>query len=55
MPNLTQSGVTFTYGEVSFGQNRSIQISDGTGRHSQYTLTPNPHNDPWYNNNQPRF
>lgn len=57
MPQLTQNGQTFTYGEQSFGTNRGIVMyRNGVkdDRHT-YKFVPNPHDDRWYNKNQAKF
>ncbi|ETX02968.1 MAG: hypothetical protein ETSY1_01680 [Candidatus Entotheonella factor] len=54
--SFTEQNVTFQYGEIDLGTNRGIRINDSAGRHSQeYKLSPNPHNDPWYNKHQTAF
>jgi hypothetical protein len=48
-------GVAFTYGETSANKRRAIAISTPTGGSVEYWFKPNPHDDPKYNKNQPRF
>lgn len=46
-------GKTYKWMEASFGgTNRGYEINPGKMR---YQLSPNPHNDPWYNKNQNKF
>jgi hypothetical protein len=50
----------FNYREESWSLNRGITITtkgeDNLDRPPQtYKFDPNPHNDPWYNKNQPKF
>lgn len=46
-------GKTYKWMEASFGgTNRGYEINPGKHR---YQLSPNPHNDPWYNKNQAKF
>lgn len=46
-------GKEYKWMEASFGgKNRGYEINPGKHR---YQLSPNPHNDPWYNKNQTKF
>jgi hypothetical protein len=49
------NGRAFTYGETSAGKSRGIAMSTQDGGTITYFFSPNPHNDPAYNKNQPEF
>lgn len=46
------NGDTYKWMESSWGYNRGLTINPGR---MDYQLSPNPHNDPWYNKNQIKF
>lgn len=51
--NMKIEGEKYKWMEASFGgTNRGYEINPGKMR---YQLSPNPHNDPWYNKNQLKF
>jgi len=55
MATIEINGVTYTYTEASFGRNRGIHISAPGLPRTTFQLRPNPHDDPEYNKNQPKF
>jgi hypothetical protein len=48
-------GRAFGYGETSAGKSRGIVMSTQGAGSMTYFFSPNPHNDPAYNKNQPTF
>ncbi|MCC3409689.1 MAG: hypothetical protein JGK17_29890 [Microcoleus sp. PH2017_10_PVI_O_A] len=55
--SVTVGGTKFEYAELDYGKNRGIAIwrlGVAKDRH-EYLLTPNPHDDPWYNKHQEDF
>ncbi|PGA90438.1 hypothetical protein [Bacillus toyonensis] len=50
--SVTVNNTTYKWSETSWGSNRGITINPGQ---HVYQLSPNPHNDPWYNKNQVKF
>jgi len=46
------NGITYKWIETSAGRNRGITFNPG--QHA-FTISPNPHQDPWYNKNQVKF
>ncbi|QSJ18880.1 hypothetical protein JYQ62_09070 [Nostoc sp. UHCC 0702] len=58
-PGSSGQAVTnsFYYQEESWSKNRgiTIKLNNSTRPSQTYKFDPNPHNDPWYNKNQPKF
>lgn len=49
---ITINNTNYNWIETSWGKNRGITFNPGN---HVYQLSPNPHNDPWYNKNQVKF
>ncbi|TKI22218.1 hypothetical protein FC683_27065 [Bacillus cereus] len=49
---ITINNINYNWIETSWGKNRGITFNPGN---HVYQLSPNPHNDPWYNKNQVKF
>ncbi|MBJ8113810.1 hypothetical protein JDS99_30370 [Bacillus cereus group sp. N6] len=50
--SVTVNNTTYRWSETSWGNNRGVTLNPGQ---HVYQLSPNPHNDPWYNKNQIKF
>ncbi|EKZ0165063.1 hypothetical protein QUO97_002320 [Enterococcus faecalis] len=45
-------GITYKWIETSWGKNRGMTFNPGN---KVYQMSPNPHDDPWYNKHQEKF
>ncbi|MEI4617616.1 hypothetical protein [Bacillus cereus] len=50
--SITVNNTAYKWSETSWGNNRGLSFNPGQ---HVYQLSPNPHNDPWYNKNQVKF